>query len=179
MIKQKILFWCLICFVVITFCLFVPFCKTEKTGNSHKLLNNQYNGIKESNIKRAGTVAKLDNGCLARYDVCSSNKNSYGDEFTYIGEGVIHSVGGVLYYSVGGEDQMSKTKHHFFVKGEKWEQTEARLDDGSIIEYDVCSLNKDEYDDDEFTYVGEGVIHSVGKVVQIGATTKYHFFCEK
>jgi hypothetical protein len=54
----------------------------------------------------------------------------------------------------------------------------AKLDDGRIVEYDVCSKNKKNCysDNNSFTYLGEGVIYSIDDTIQIGAETKYHFF---
>lgn len=55
-----------------------------------------------------------------------------------------------------------------------------KLDDGTIMEYDACSKEKDYYDSKVFSYIGKGTIYSVlmdsGTEVMQSEKGTYHFY---
>ena len=53
-----------------------------------------------------------------------------------------------------------------------------KLDNGTVVRYDVCSQDKNDYDPKIFAYIGFGTIFSINDVRQIGAH-QYHFFERK
>lgn len=55
--------------------------------------------------------------------------------------------------------------------------TKAKLNDGSIVEYDVCANSSDAYDPNNFRFIGRGIIYSVNNVVQ--KSTKERCFYRK
>ncbi len=59
----------------------------------------------------------------------------------------------------------------------KWTPNEiimlCKLDDGKVVEYDVCSLDKNGFSSEHFEFIGFGKIHSVNRRVYTGTAQEY------